>query len=434
MGKASTSLAQLSFRGRKDNVTLNSTTFDDPNQPTSTNLAINTNWTQPVADKFRIRFEIQESGGASQNNTFHLYYNYNGGGYTQVTASSSVVRVVDSTQYTDGDATTDVLANGTGTFQAGVGDDSDAVMPTAGNINVPANGHTEIEINLQFQSADVSNGLTCLFQVRRSSGVLETYTNTPTVTISKLTAYTLNAEPGSYTYTGQATTNLRALLLNAAAGSYTYTGVNTTDYKSFNLNAEPGSYTLSGSDTTNIRALILNAVAGSYTLTGLDIATIRALLLNAESGLYVYTGLDISTSISKLFNAEPGAYVLTGSDTTNLRALILNAESGALVITGANTGDIRALLMNAAAGAYTLSGAAATLTYTPVGGGGSTVLFFNGVSMVGAVTQHQGVSRPNVTLTDAGGGSYTVTKTHEEYDFKSDGVNRETYDIDGELP
>lgn len=68
------------------------------------------------------------------------------------------------------------------------------------------------------------------------------------------------------------------------------------------------------------------------------------------------------------------------------------------------------------------------------GGGGSTVLFYNGVSMAGSVTQHGGISRPQVSLTDAGGGTYNVTKKYEEYDFKADGVNRETYLIDGELP
>jgi hypothetical protein len=54
--------------------------------------------------------------------------------------------------------------------------------------------------------------------------------------------------------------------------------------------------------------------------------------------------------------------------------------------------------------------------------------------MAGSVTQHGGISRPQVSLTDAGGGTYNVTKKYEEYDFKADGVNRETYLIDGELP
>lgn len=66
--------------------------------------------------------------------------------------------------------------------------------------------------------------------------------------------------------------------------------------------------------------------------------------------------------------------------------------------------------------------------------GGSTVLFFNGVSAAGSVTQHGGVSKPNITLADAGGGTYTITKTYSVYDFKPEGVNRETYKIDGDLP
>lgn len=68
------------------------------------------------------------------------------------------------------------------------------------------------------------------------------------------------------------------------------------------------------------------------------------------------------------------------------------------------------------------------------GGGGSTVIFFSGVSQAGGVSSHQGVSRPNIALTDAGGGKYNVTKTHHPEDFTEASVSRITYIIDGELP
>lgn len=69
------------------------------------------------------------------------------------------------------------------------------------------------------------------------------------------------------------------------------------------------------------------------------------------------------------------------------------------------------------------------------GTGGSTVVFFRGVSTADGVTNHQGVSKPTIVLTDAGGGTYTVTKTHKpEGNFKADSVSKETYLIDGVLP
>lgn len=69
------------------------------------------------------------------------------------------------------------------------------------------------------------------------------------------------------------------------------------------------------------------------------------------------------------------------------------------------------------------------------GAAGATVIFFSGVSNAGGAVHFQGISRPTIQLADAGGGTYTVTKTHElSGKLKPDSVNRETYLIDGLLP
>lgn len=68
-------------------------------------------------------------------------------------------------------------------------------------------------------------------------------------------------------------------------------------------------------------------------------------------------------------------------------------------------------------------------------GGGSAVVFFNGVSMADGASHHQGISRPTVQLTPAGGGTYTVTVEHRISGNLNPGmVNAESYLIDGELP
>jgi len=73
--------------------------------------------------------------------------------------------------------------------------------------------------------------------------------------------------------------------------------------------------------------------------------------------------------------------------------------------------------------------------FTSGGAAGSTVIIFNGVSMAGGATQFQGISRPTIQLADAGGGTYTVTKTYGAAGkLKPDAVIKETYLIDGELP
>lgn len=68
------------------------------------------------------------------------------------------------------------------------------------------------------------------------------------------------------------------------------------------------------------------------------------------------------------------------------------------------------------------------------GGAGSVVQFFSGISRVGGVVQHRGISRPTIQLADAGGGTYLVTKTHEVYAETPGSISDTTYLIDGELP
>tara|TARA_R110000868_G_scaffold149339_2_gene371779 strand:- start:5147 stop:5422 length:276 start_codon:yes stop_codon:yes gene_type:complete len=68
------------------------------------------------------------------------------------------------------------------------------------------------------------------------------------------------------------------------------------------------------------------------------------------------------------------------------------------------------------------------------GGGGSTVLVFSGVSRAGGLTGFSGLSSPVIALTDAGGGTYNVTITHQLHGEKSDTVSDISYLIDGNLP
>ena len=79
--------------------------------------------------------------------------------------------------------------------------------------------------------------------------------------------------------------------------------------------------------------------------------------------------------------------------------------------------------------------ARAAWSYGSFGGGGSTVLFYNGVSTANGTTYHQGISRPAIALADAGGGTYTVTKTGAISGYlRPDRVSHESYLIDGQLP
>ena len=181
------SYTQANFRIRdNDNETLNSTTFSH---------ALNANATIDLETRFRIRFEIENAGG-SDSTTYKLQYNLNAGGWNDVnttpldwTTRTAVNRVeaVDSKQYADADATTDILSGSTETFTAGEGVEEDNAT---GTISLGGQ-HTEIEFCIllhRFGDGPVvlADGDTIDFRVVEGDGTaLATYTNTPTITVNE---------------------------------------------------------------------------------------------------------------------------------------------------------------------------------------------------------------------------------------------------------
>lgn len=166
---------QDAFRGRNDDVGLNSATFNGGG-------GLNGNWTQLVDTNFRVRFVIQETaGGMGSNLNLDIWFAINGGSYAQVGAATAV-RYADTTQYTNGATTTQVIGSGTYTSgdSAGGVDNSNI----SGNIDIQSE-EAEVEYVLQIDSGQVSHNDTITLRVRNNGSVLDTYTNTPTITVNE---------------------------------------------------------------------------------------------------------------------------------------------------------------------------------------------------------------------------------------------------------
>ena len=172
---------QDAFRGRND----------DGSETTATWIAAaNTNWTQDIdlGASFRVRFVIQETKGVAPGaQTLILMRSYKGGAYTQVTTTSAVIQVVTSANFVDGaDCTQQV---GAGTFETdNNGMDEDATISVASTWG--ASEEVEVEFMLQIVAADVVNSDTIALRVYRSGPTaLNTYTNTPTITVKEIVLY-----------------------------------------------------------------------------------------------------------------------------------------------------------------------------------------------------------------------------------------------------
>src|SRR5690349_8928184 len=107
----------------------------------------------------------------------------NGGAYSAVGSATSSVRAVGSSNLTDNANTTQQLS--TGTFVAGRVDDVDGTMTST--TSIPTNSVTDFEFMVQLVAADLANADTLDFRVYRSGTEVTTYTNTPRVTVLKVT-------------------------------------------------------------------------------------------------------------------------------------------------------------------------------------------------------------------------------------------------------
>ncbi len=164
------SFDQKHYRFFRDNYALNTADWYAA-EDTNLNVGISTN--------FRLRFEVANTGAAAGNVTRRLEFRENtGAGYgawTQITTGTNDVRLVDSTLFTDGDATTSRLT-AVGSFQAGQGKDTGSDTTS---ISLTNGNYTEDEFSLILQSTAGGNAFQ--FRITNAGTVLDTYTVTPTI-------------------------------------------------------------------------------------------------------------------------------------------------------------------------------------------------------------------------------------------------------------
>lgn len=169
-----------------------------------------------------LRILIQESGGIGGASTddWRLQYSKNSGAYTDVTGSSSNVKGFNSSNLTDGGATTNRLTAGTGSFVAGlISEDG-----LADNLDITANNYSELVYTLTVIAADVVATDTLDFRVLQNAGVLSTYTIYPRITVT----VTAPAVTGSNLLIGHAEIPL-------AADSVTFSSAADTGWPIANL-------------------------------------------------------------------------------------------------------------------------------------------------------------------------------------------------------
>lgn len=339
-------LTQVAFRGRNDNG--NETTA-------SWKANINTNWNQPVDTKFRVRFGIQESGAGTASGTLtgQLQYQLAGGGWNNVTTSSSVCRAVasgDAGGPYDGTATTEQL-NQSQPFKAGsISEDG-----LAGAVSLAGDDETELEYVLTIQSADVTNGQALELRVNDGT-TTPTWTQIPSITIQEVTNYTLTADGGTFAMTGTAANTLYGRNLAAASGSFAYTGTAAGFLRGLRVIADSGSFGLTGTDVSLLRDAILAALGGTFDVTGTAATLAKGRTLITESGSFSVAGTAASLLATKLLSALGGSFSVSGADAALSKGFTLSALGGSFSLSGTAASPLHSRRLAADSGSFSFVG------------------------------------------------------------------------------
>ena len=154
--------------------------------------------------------------------------------------------------------------------------------------------------------------------------------------------YTVVANNGSYTYTGQTATLLHSSVLTADSGTYAVTGQTASLLQGFLLTADSGTYTTTGQTATVDYAASsgysITADSGTYTVMGQTATLTQGLLLTAASGTYALTGQTATIEKDTVLTADSGSYTVTGQPATvawvGVGAYTLTADSGTYILAG----------------------------------------------------------------------------------------------------
>jgi hypothetical protein len=165
---------------------------------------------------------------------------------------------------------------------------------------VPANGYTELgqafstapvgTIQSEYRLSDADPSVT--FAAARCGGI-----GVEIKQASAGTAYTMPADAGAFSQTGQAASLERGVKLTAASTPFAVSGTVASLERGYRLLAVGAAFTLTGIDTTLVYAPSVGypmaADGGAFTLNGTDAAFSYARLMAALQAVYAFDGTEV---------------------------------------------------------------------------------------------------------------------------------------------
>lgn len=186
--------------------------------------------------------------------------------------------------------------------------------------------------------------------------------------------YTLTAQNGSYSVTGQSAGINRGRVLAASAGSYSLSGQDAVItyvpvVSGYTLTAQAGSYAVAGQSASLAKGRVLIANNGSYSYSGQSATLLRSKLIAAQAGSYAYAGQSAILTYTPNANAYTltalsGSYSLSGQSATLTRSRLLTAQAGSYALTGQSATLLRSRQLSVQSGNYSYTGSLAIIQYS----------------------------------------------------------------------
>ena len=200
--------------------------------------------------------------------------------------------------------------------------------------------------------------------------------------------FTLTADLGTYTLSGQAVTLRSSRTLTAATGSYTLTGQDITFSRDRRIAAYAGAYAISGQAAVPIATRTLTASPDTR-----EASTVYSHILFASLGQ-----LAIGGSASESVSAPAVTYSISGYDVTLRRGFSMSAAAGSYTLTGIDAGQRFTRALTAAVGTYTITGRAAIGAITMPAVVGSYVITGQEVAFLRVRKRIRGFARVGSTI------------------------------------
>lgn len=268
-----------------------------------TALTLNINQATP---RTILRMVLSETGAGSisgaTTDDYQLQYSYDGGAYTNVTTTSSVVKGFNSTNLTDAGTTTNNpnLTDGGGTFVAGEISESGLVTDR----QITANNWTELVYTLEVVHANVANAKNIDFRVLLNGATTNmTYSVTPRITVQDTKRYALT---GTWTWDATTTTNWGWYSNSAGGASVPGSAMQVF----FDANSGAGTITFNPASNQTISSLDFTGFTGTFASGG------SSALLIGTGDVTLASGMTYSFGNSLLFTGTSGTQNLTTNGKT----------------------------------------------------------------------------------------------------------------------